>query len=40
LAGALTRMIKFKWGWWLLFAAPVVALVGALGMTKTPVASR
>lgn len=40
LAGALTRMIKFKWGWILLFAGPVVALAGVLGMAKTPVASR
>jgi len=40
LAGALTRMIKFKWGWILLFAGPVVAIAGTLGMTKSPVASK
>ncbi len=26
----LGRQIKFKWGWWLLAAGPVVALAGAL----------
>jgi predicted membrane channel-forming protein YqfA (hemolysin III family) len=26
----LGRQIKFKWGWWLLVAGPVVALAGAL----------
>ena len=26
----LDRQIKFKWGWWLLIAAPVIALTGAL----------
>jgi hypothetical protein len=28
-AGFLTRQIKFKWGWYLLFAGPVIALIGA-----------
>ncbi|MDB5024013.1 MAG: hypothetical protein JWP78_1768 [Mucilaginibacter sp.] len=26
----LDRQIKFKWGWWLLIAGPVLALTGAL----------
>jgi predicted membrane channel-forming protein YqfA (hemolysin III family) len=26
----LTRQIKFKWGWFVLFAGPVLALIGAL----------
>lgn len=26
----LDRQIRFKWGWWLLVAGPVLALVGAL----------
>ena len=26
----LDRQIKFKWGWWLLVAGPVLALIGAL----------
>jgi uncharacterized membrane protein len=26
----LTRHIKFKWGWWVLFAGPVLALAGTL----------
>jgi len=26
----LDRQIKFKWGWWLLIAGPVLALAGAL----------
>jgi hypothetical protein len=30
-AGFLARQIKFKWGWYPLFAAPVLALVGAIG---------
>jgi hypothetical protein len=29
--GFLTRQIVFKWGWYLLFAGPVIALAGALG---------
>ena len=29
IAGFLTRQIKFKWGWYLLFAGPVIALIGA-----------
>lgn len=28
-AGFFTRQIKFKWGWYLLFAGPVIALIGA-----------
>ena len=28
-AGFLSRQIKFKWGWYLLFAGPVIALIGA-----------
>lgn len=27
----LERQIKFKWGWYLLFAGPVIALIGSLG---------
>ncbi|WP_183560165.1 hypothetical protein [Mucilaginibacter sp. SP1R1] len=26
----LSRQIKFRWGWWVLFAGPVIALAGAL----------
>jgi predicted membrane channel-forming protein YqfA (hemolysin III family) len=37
----LTKQIKFKWGWWVLFAGPVLALAGALsskpkGYVKPP----
>lgn len=37
----LTRHIKFKWGWWVLFAGAVLALAGALsskpkGYVKPP----
>lgn len=28
-AGFLSRQIKFKWGWYLLFAGPIIALIGA-----------
>ena len=27
LAGSLTRLIKFKWGWYLLFAGPVLSVM-------------
>ena len=27
----LTRQIKFKWGWFVLFAGPVLAIAGAIG---------
>jgi hypothetical protein len=37
-AGFLTRQIKFKWGWYLLFAGPLVALAGS--MVKTSKYSR
>ena len=30
IAGFFARQIKFKWGWYLLFAGPVIALIGAL----------
>jgi len=30
IAGFLTRQIKFKWGWYLLFAGPLLAIVGAV----------
>jgi hypothetical protein len=30
LAGFLTRQIKFKWGWYVLFAGPMLALAGSL----------
>jgi hypothetical protein len=30
----LTRQIKFKWGWYLLLAGPLMALVGALTAKK------
>jgi hypothetical protein len=30
-AGFLTRQIIFKWGWYLLFAGPVIALAGSIG---------
>ena len=29
IAGFFSRQIKFKWGWYLLFAGPVFALIGA-----------
>jgi len=29
LAGFLTKLIKFKWGWYPLFAGPVMAMLGA-----------
>jgi len=28
IAGYLTRQIKYKWGWYLLFAAPILAIIG------------
>lgn len=28
-AGFFARQIKFKWGWYLLFAGPVIALIGS-----------
>ena len=31
----LTRQIKFKWGWYLLFAGPLLALAGVLFNKKT-----
>ena len=37
-AGFLTSQIKFKWGWYLLFAGPVIALAGS--MIKTSKYSR
>lgn len=30
IAGFLSRQIKFKWGWYLLFAGPLVALAGSM----------
>ncbi len=30
ITGFLEKQIKFKWGWYLLFAGPLVALVGTL----------
>ncbi|GAA4085350.1 hypothetical protein [Mucilaginibacter panaciglaebae] len=38
IAGFLARQIKFKWGWYLLFAGPLVALAGS--MVKTSKYSR
>jgi len=29
IAGFFARQIKFKWGWYLLFVGPVIALIGA-----------
>ena len=29
-AGFLEKQVKFKWGWYLLFAGPVTALIGTL----------
>jgi hypothetical protein len=29
IAGFFTRQIKFTWGWYLLFAGPVIAVIGA-----------
>jgi len=29
ISGFLSRQIKFKWGWYVLFAGPVIALIGA-----------
>lgn len=29
--GFLTRQIAFKWGWYLLFAGPIIALAGCVG---------
>lgn len=34
LQGFLTRLIKFKWGWYLLFAGPVLAIMG-IATTKS-----
>jgi len=34
IAGFLTRQIKFKWGWFLLFAGPVLVITGIV-TTKT-----
>ncbi len=31
----LSRQIKFKWGWWVLFAGPILALAGALNSKPT-----
>lgn len=33
-AGFLTRQIKFKWGWYLLFAGPIMAIAGII-ITKS-----
>ena len=35
LAGYLTRHIRFKWGWFVLFAGPLLALIGTWGAKKT-----
>lgn len=35
LAGYLTRHIKFKWGWFLLFAGPILAIIGISGERKS-----
>lgn len=34
IAGFLTRQIRFKWGWYLLFAGPVLAIIG-IATTKS-----
>ena len=34
LQGFLTKLIKFKWGWYLLFAGPVLAVIG-IATTKS-----
>ncbi len=28
MAGLLTRLIKFKWGWYLLFAGAIISVIG------------
>ncbi|WP_214071064.1 hypothetical protein [Mucilaginibacter sp. dw_454] len=38
IAGFLTSQIKFKWGWYLLFVGPILALAGS--MVKTSKYSR
>lgn len=38
ISGYLTRQIKFKWGWYLLFAAPVLAIIGN-ATTKSGIAA-
>jgi hypothetical protein len=34
LQGFLTKLIKFKWGWYLLFAGPILAVIG-IATTKS-----
>jgi hypothetical protein len=36
-AGFLTRQIKFKWGWYLLFAGPLLAVIGVYTTKKTAI---
>jgi len=31
IAGFLSKQIRFKWGWFLLFGGPIVALIGSMG---------
>ncbi|MDB5031242.1 hypothetical protein [Mucilaginibacter sp.] len=33
-AGFLANQVKFKWGWYLLFAGPVIALAGTLAKSS------
>jgi len=33
----LTRQIKFKWGWYVLFAGPVLAVIGSLFAKKSAI---
>lgn len=37
LAGFLTNKIKFKWGWYLLFAGPILALIGVFTTKRSVV---
>jgi hypothetical protein len=39
LAGTLTRLIKFKWGWYLLFAGPVISVLFVPKKSDSPVKS-
>ena len=36
-AGFLSRQIRFKWGWYLLFAGPLLAVIGAYTSKKTAI---
>ena len=36
ISGYLAKLIKFKWGWYVLFAGPVIALIGAFSSRQLP----